>query len=365
MRQHLWLAGLLVLLLLPARAGAAGNSLAFLEGIQAFSNSEELRIVVRFRHLPPSISPAASQAVFHGNSVSLLLPQVAVSPERRTFSLQDRQVEGVEATQVAPAAAELRFLLSKGERLSPRDLIINRRGEEIVFHFHRPPAGTGAGVTGTRESSSGPGAGPLPQEDALVRSVVSGKGAPMTVVKASTRAAAASASPLVPAVLTEAAPVRAASTSPSPVASSFSPGLGEAPSMNSVVLRMVASLAAVLGVLLLCAVGGRRFLFRKGGLKGKQRLIRVLSSSYLGPKKSLSLVEVDGERLVLGVSQNQISMLARISEGSSVARDPRGDGAAAAPDWRPIFPPSDEDSLARVAQSIQDRVSRLRKVQSR
>jgi flagellar biogenesis protein FliO len=40
--------------------------------------------------------------------------------------------------------------------------------------------------------------------------------------------------------------------------------------------------------------------------------IRVVTSRYLGTKQLVTLIEVDGERLLLGVSGDQVSLVARL-----------------------------------------------------
>jgi flagellar biogenesis protein FliO len=43
--------------------------------------------------------------------------------------------------------------------------------------------------------------------------------------------------------------------------------------------------------------------------------IRLVTSKYLGGKRFLTLVEVDGERLLLGLAGEQVSLVARLGAG--------------------------------------------------
>ena len=47
-----------------------------------------------------------------------------------------------------------------------------------------------------------------------------------------------------------------------------------------------------------------------GGKGGKN--IRLIESCDLGPRQRVVLIEVDGERLLVGVSQNQVSLIYRL-----------------------------------------------------
>jgi flagellar biogenesis protein FliO len=50
---------------------------------------------------------------------------------------------------------------------------------------------------------------------------------------------------------------------------------------------------------------------RRGHLPGGDA-IRLVTSRYLGGKRFLTLVEVDGERLLLGLAGDQVSLVARL-----------------------------------------------------
>ena len=74
--------------------------------------------------------------------------------------------------------------------------------------------------------------------------------------------------------------------------------------------RMALALALVLGLVLLCAALLRRFRGVVPGTTGPQ--LRVISSTYLGPKERLVVVQVRGQEWVLGVSAQQIAKLGEI-----------------------------------------------------
>jgi flagellar biogenesis protein FliO len=43
--------------------------------------------------------------------------------------------------------------------------------------------------------------------------------------------------------------------------------------------------------------------------------IRLVASRYLGAKRFLTIVEVDGQRLLLGLAGDHVSLVARLGEG--------------------------------------------------
>lgn len=85
------------------------------------------------------------------------------------------------------------------------------------------------------------------------------------------------------------------------------------PDLISTALKMVAALALILGGLLFVFHFAKRFFQRDVG-GSKEKLIRILANSYIGVKKNISLVEVAGIVLVLGVTSDNIALLTKIEK---------------------------------------------------
>jgi len=77
-------------------------------------------------------------------------------------------------------------------------------------------------------------------------------------------------------------------------------------------LKMAGSLLVVLGAIALTAHLAKRFVYPRLGIKSSP--IQVLATSYLGQKKQISLVEVGGVYLVVGVTSNQITLLTQMEK---------------------------------------------------
>jgi flagellar protein FliO/FliZ len=85
------------------------------------------------------------------------------------------------------------------------------------------------------------------------------------------------------------------------------------------VVRMGSALAVVLGLMLLLVVIARR-LNLKGVLEPAQATVRVLGSGAVGPRKSILLVSVAGECLIVGSTANDLVPLGRIEDRAQVER---------------------------------------------
>ena len=91
------------------------------------------------------------------------------------------------------------------------------------------------------------------------------------------------------------------------------------PNFWTTAIKMMAALATVLGVLLSLFYLSKR-LNRQGGAGFGTKLIRIVDSRYVGPKKTITMVEVPGSILVLGTTQERISLLAQIDQPELVAQ---------------------------------------------
>ncbi len=89
-------------------------------------------------------------------------------------------------------------------------------------------------------------------------------------------------------------------------------------------IRMVGSLAVVLGLIFLVLWVVRRFFTQRPLVAGGQ-VISVLAARHIAPKKQIVIVEVEGQKLVLGLSGDSITYLTRLGP-------PAGDGGSAEDD---------------------------------
>lgn len=82
----------------------------------------------------------------------------------------------------------------------------------------------------------------------------------------------------------------------------------------SSLVKMVSALLIVLALILLVAYLVRRFLGSRVSGWRAAPVIQLLSTTYLGPKRQISVISVGQEYLVVGVTPNQISLITRLEE---------------------------------------------------
>ena len=108
------------------------------------------------------------------------------------------------------------------------------------------------------------------------------------------------------------------------------PAISELPAtdFSTALVKMVAGLALVLGILVGLYWLSRRFL--PGSVAGGNVGMRLLGRLGLGSRKYVALVEVAGKVLILGVSNDRINLLSEVEDQSKVSAltQPKGLGFA-------------------------------------
>lgn len=86
------------------------------------------------------------------------------------------------------------------------------------------------------------------------------------------------------------------------------------PDLYASLLKMILALGILLALLFAGLFVFKRFMGKKIGIAGQNPGIKIITSAYIGPKKSIALVDISGERIVVGITPDHISMLARLGK---------------------------------------------------
>ncbi len=83
-------------------------------------------------------------------------------------------------------------------------------------------------------------------------------------------------------------------------------------------IRMASALALVLALMGGLVVLIRRFAGTRLGVSAPNQIVQVLGSGYIGPRKTISLVSVAGEFLVVGMTPTDLVSLGHITDRERV-----------------------------------------------
>lgn len=129
------------------------------------------------------------------------------------------------------------------------------------------------------------------------------------------------------------------------------------PTLFASMIKLFSGLTVVLGVLLVIYYFVRGHLSKMNKVSGKGKLINVIATHYLAPKKSVMLIDVAGERLVIGVG-DEINLLARI-ENTDIGV--YGNSPLQGPGFSDLLKTATErESSLGVVDSIKERLENLK-----
>ena len=83
-------------------------------------------------------------------------------------------------------------------------------------------------------------------------------------------------------------------------------------------IKTAAMLFLVLGLLIFVLYFMKRYLYKGQNSKG-DTLIKVVSKLHLSPKERIEVIEVSGERIVLGITPGNIRFLTKINASGGEA----------------------------------------------
>ena len=117
------------------------------------------------------------------------------------------------------------------------------------------------------------------------------------------------------------------------------------PDFITTAIKMFSALLLVLGIFLGSFYLLRRLLKRDVASPGG-KFIRIIERSYIGVKKNVTLVEVSGKILVLGVTSDRISLLTQIEDPGSIEQIKKSSANGA--------PMSFSNHLSRLLTNVRD-----------
>ncbi|MEE8268737.1 MAG: flagellar biosynthetic protein FliO [Nitrospinaceae bacterium] len=298
----------------------------------------ELLIQLKFKKPPVHFQGPK----FFKKSIQMDFPFAYVNPSKRYFDTGDDRIRQVYVSQFDPKRLRLRLILAPGASVLKDETVVEQVGRVLRIRIH--PGATEPTPIQDNEVSD-------PLESLLARAsriqkskvvqtkTTSGQlkksdlsatlpqvSQPAKVVKPAvsmkkTDKISTPLSQVLGQALKSEQPKRESSSEP-PALKTKKAGLLDfendlsvgKPDLFSASLKMVYTLGLVLGLMFVIF-----HLFKKFGLKnsvfgGEGKPIKVLSTGFLAPRKSIALVEVAGDVLVIGISNDQISLLGNVQD---------------------------------------------------
>ncbi len=298
----------------------------------------ELLIQLKFKKPPVHFQGPK----FFKKSIQIDFPFAYVNPSKRYFYTGDDRIRQVYVSQLDPKWLRLRLILAPGASILKDETVVEQVGRVLRIRIHpgatEPTAAQDNEVSESLESLLAR-ASRIQRTKVIQTKTTSGQllkpdlsappppvSQPAKEVKpvASTKKTDKTSTPLSQVLgqaLKSEQPKKKSSSEPLAVKIKkaglldFENDLSVGkPDLFSASLKMVYTLGLVLGLIFIIF-----HLFKKFGLKnsvfgGEGKPIKVLSTGFLAPRKSIALVEVAGDVLVIGISNDQISLLGNVQD---------------------------------------------------
>ncbi len=91
--------------------------------------------------------------------------------------------------------------------------------------------------------------------------------------------------------------------------------------LGTISLRMVGSLVAVLGLILLLFYAAKRLRLRSSSAGSHIPQMRLLGTLSLAPKRTLALVEFSDQWLIVGVGAESVSLISKMDRPAAAEQD--------------------------------------------
>lgn len=296
------------------------SGLTLIRDIKLLASPEEIRIVVKTGGKPLFLPDVR---IVNDRLLQLDVDKSYTEPAKRSFSINDPFLEKVDIYQMDATSVRIRLhLLSPFEKGG--DSVWRNDGGFILSLKRKPVASVSK---------------PIPTAKTTVPPV-------------------AEPSPVLNQVKEDVKIAGSVKTSDEPFSSVFNedvalPGGAGGSGVNSEqfsgtssIIRMLSSLAIVVGLLLLGAYIFKKKMLDKGGLN-RGGLIKVIDRSYIDLKKGIAIVDVAGEMIVVGLSGDNITMLTKIEDEAALARVRK----LMQKDDKPLFSAIVDDASAKINTS--------------
>lgn len=270
----------------------------FLEGLESFSSGNELKIVLHFKKPVKKFQDPK----FFERSIQFTFDKAYIEPSKKNFSIGEELISSAQIYQYDQDRVRLRLVIGNQDVRYEERLTYERKDNRLVIIIAK--------------SSGGPANRQVFNEDPELSAIDLDEELDEPV---GTLPEKQSQDDLTPLDLEE------TPESTSSLDNRFEGGKDTAssptgPTLLSSSLKVVTGLLIVLSLMLICYYFVKKYLLKEGSLLGMDKQVKVLSTSYIAPKKNITLLEVAGEILVLGVTASHISFLTKIENEEAIKK---------------------------------------------
>lgn len=299
------------LLMLSPVAGWPADSFAknLLQDVS--SETSEKGLAIRFEFSEPVLN--LGEPVFKDTSVQIDIPMASVRPVKRFFYTDDSRIPQIVAFQLNAKTLRVQFVL--GEKLPgiAENFQVEDQGRTLVARLFKNEEDVLSEFL-TRASAQ---IDYQEDQETIEYPVVSrskpapSKTQPPVNIKKNPFLKVAQ-------VANKTLPDETLPVSPLGINESRELGMNKPLDPVAITVRTFSMFALVLALMFLIFYIFKKYVLKNTIFGGNDKFVQVLGSGFLGPKKSIVMVEVAGEILLLGISNDNISLLMQIQDKEKI-----------------------------------------------
>lgn len=330
---------LFLMLGLSLMAFPAGNAEAVAKNrfndLSAFTSGEDFRLIFDFEKTP------STKVTFKDDLVQIEVSGAYSVPSKKTFELNRSGIKEIMVYQFDRNTLRIRIFPLDGMEKLRKDLSFTTVGNRLVINLQKvigvgaplPPAVAKKGTikTGTdaKNVKNRPGkAQTAPKKEKAVKSKRTAKrSTPAGKSKKNAATAVKKAAPKVSPRIADGKGFDFLSTANASEPTDkkgfldySEPQVAAIPSLGEALIKVASSLLIVLALVLILGFAAKKYRGTIEAKLGSAHEIKVLSSQFIGVKKEVTIVEIAGEIFVLGVTSDNINLLARYDDPDRIDR---------------------------------------------
>ncbi len=273
---------------------------------------------------------------YYKRSVQLDFSLTYVDPPKRHYAIEKSPVTQVYVSQFDSRLMRVRFILAEENGLNKRHFKFNKNGNSLQVRIKKPGSpydeeldqliqrAVGASSVGSTQEESFQPEMEEAQPEAPIAKKIKRPGKKPTLqneplVSKNVEAIGELQESKIPA-LKKSTPLKLKDQASESLLLAGSEKTVEDDSLWESGMKMLTTLAFVVGLMFLLFYIFKKLVAKQGMFGTADKPIRVISTGFLGPKKSIAMVEVAGRVLILGVANDQITLLSSLEDEEEVAR---------------------------------------------
>ena len=300
----------LAIIAFPVGNAEAGTQNRF-NDLSAFTSGEDFRLIFDFEKTP------STKVTFKKDLAQIEVSNAYSIPSKKTFELNRSGIKEILVYQFDKKTLRIRIFPLTGMEKLRKDLSFTTEGNKLVINLQKV-VGVGQPIPASVDAKKNAKAATSAKKEKA--SKVTKKAERKAKVKTIAKSAAKTKNKVTPQAdeklnFNLIPSASAAETADSKGFLNYTePKAPTVPSLGEALVKVISSLFIVLAIVIFLAFIAKKYRGTIEAKLGSKNEVKVISSHFIGVKKEVTIIEIGGEILVLGVTSQNINLLAKYDD---------------------------------------------------